>query len=209
MAASVLPSEVIMKMVWPNVWPGADMAWMPGRNSWPSLKKMMRSRLGSRFLRTPSYERLHVGWILHVQLLLVGPEIEVGLRDVDLRVREMPAAVIGHDAPDVVAVGVRAYHRIDGGRIDAGGLERGRQLAGGRPNMADVPMPVSNRTSLSPVLSTSTFCSSTTLVGERKLSVSILLTSSFEVPRKLAEGSPSGKGPSDTTVAWILPWLKR
>ena len=42
------------RSVWPTVWPGADMAWMPGRNSWPSLKNTMRSRLGSRFLRAPS-----------------------------------------------------------------------------------------------------------------------------------------------------------
>ncbi len=44
------------------------------------------------------------------------------------------------------------------------------------------------------------FCSSTTLVVERKLSVSILPISSLDVPRKLPEGSPSGRMPSDTTV---------
>jgi hypothetical protein len=54
MAHSDLPSEVIMKQVWPIVCPGAEMAWMPGRNSWPSLKNTILSRLGSRFLRAPS-----------------------------------------------------------------------------------------------------------------------------------------------------------
>ena len=50
------------------------------------------------------------------------------------------------------------------------------------PNAFEVPMPVSNRTSLSPVFTIGEFCSSTTLSGLRKLSDSIFFTSSFGTP---------------------------
>ena len=71
-----------MKMVWPTVWPGAAIACTPGRNSWPSLKNTMRSRTGSRFLRAWTTKSFSVA----AQLAFVGPEIEIALRDVELRV---------------------------------------------------------------------------------------------------------------------------
>ena len=70
-------------------------------------------------------------------------------------------------------------------------------------------MPVSNRINLSPVLTIGEFCSSTTLSGERKLSESIFFTSSFGTPVKVPEGSPSGSGPSETTVTSASPSTKR
>ena len=62
---------------------------------------------------------------------------------------------------------------------------------------------------LSPAFTTRTFCSSTTLSGDRKLSVSMRRTSSFVVPRKLAAGSPRGRMPSEMTVACMFPCAKR
>src|SRR6266851_1396630 len=56
------------------------------------------------------------------------------------------------------------------------------------PNIFNVPMPVSNSTSLSPVLTIGEFCSSTTLSGDRKLSLSIFLTSSSGTPIKVPLG---------------------
>ena len=77
------------------------------------------------------------------------------------------------------------------------------------PKSFRLPMPVSNSTSLSPVLTTSAFCSRTALPIGRKLSVSCLSISSLLSPLKLVCGSPSGSVPSDTTVASALPSLKR
>ena len=77
------------------------------------------------------------------------------------------------------------------------------------PNAFEVPMPVSNSTSLSPKLTIGEFCSSTTLSGDRKLSLSIFLTSSSGTPMKVPLGGPSGSGPSDTTLTSALPSVKR
>ncbi len=82
-------------------------------------------------------------------------------------------------------------------------------LPGVGPNIGEVPMPLSISTIRSPVLSTMTFCSSTTLLGSRKLSVSIVPISSFDTPEKVPDGSPSGRMPSETTVPSKLPSLKR
>jgi len=65
--------------------------------------------------------------------------------------------------------------------------------AGGRAEQMRRPMPVSNSTSLSPMLTIGEFCSSTTLSGDRKLSLSIFLTSSSGTPTKVPLGGPSGK----------------
>ena len=77
------------------------------------------------------------------------------------------------------------------------------------PKMFRLPMPVSNSTMRSPVLSTRMFCSSTAFSSGRKLSVSCLSISAGESPLKFLCGSPSGSGPSDTMVASALPSLKR
>jgi hypothetical protein len=77
------------------------------------------------------------------------------------------------------------------------------------PNNFEVPMPVSNRISLSPVFTIGEFCSSTTLSGDRKLSLSIFRTSSSGTPTKVPLGGPSGNGPSETTVTSALPRTKR
>lgn len=77
------------------------------------------------------------------------------------------------------------------------------------PKIFRLPMPVSKRTSLSPVLSTSTFCSRTALSIGRKFSLSWRSISSLLSPVKLVCGSPSGSVPSDTIVASALPSLKR
>ena len=53
------------------------------------------------------------------------------------------------------------------------------------------------------------FCSSTTLSGDRKLSVNIFRISSSGTPVKVPLGSPSGSGPSETTVTSAPPRLKR
>jgi hypothetical protein len=78
------------------------------------------------------------------------------------------------------------------------------------PSILLAPMPLSNSTTRSPVLMTSAFCCSTTLSVGRKLSVSVLASSSFDRPTKMSDlGSPIGNGPSETTVASMLPTLKR
>ena len=86
------------------------------------------------------------------------------------------------------------------------------RLATSRP-MASVRLteliPVSNKASLSPVLITRTFWSSTTLSVGRNWSLIILLISSAVGPRKVFFGSPIASGPSDTTVASMVPSLKR
>jgi hypothetical protein len=66
------------------------------------------------------------------------------------------------------------------------------------PNAFDVPMPVSNRISLSPVFTIGEFCSSTTLSGLRKLSESILPYFLIGTPTKVPLGGPSGSVPSET-----------
>src|ERR1035438_8406115 len=53
------------------------------------------------------------------------------------------------------------------------------------PNIFEVPMPVSNSTSLSPMFTIGEFCSSTILSGDRKLSVSIFVISSSGAPTKV------------------------
>src|SRR5262245_15836592 len=70
-------------------------------------------------------------------------------------------------------------------------------------------IPVSNSASLSPVLITSAFWSSTTLSAGRKWSLIIWPSSSAVGPRKVREAGPIASGPSDTTVASMLPILKR
>src|SRR5215475_1172950 len=77
------------------------------------------------------------------------------------------------------------------------------------PNIFEVPMPVSNRISLSPVLTIGEFCSSTTFSADRKLSVSIFLTSSSGTPTKVPLGGPSGNVPSETTVTSASPRTRR
>jgi hypothetical protein len=85
--------------------------------------------VGQKVFARALHERLHIGGVLHAELALIRPEVEVCLRDVDLRVRKMAAAVIAHDPPDVVTMGVRSDHRIDVLGIDAGCLEVGEQLS--------------------------------------------------------------------------------
>jgi hypothetical protein len=53
------------------------------------------------------------------------------------------------------------------------------------------------------------FCSSTTLSGDRKLSLNIFFTSSSGTPMKVPLGGPSGNGPSETTVTSASPRPKR
>ena len=77
------------------------------------------------------------------------------------------------------------------------------------PNNASVPMPVSNSTTRSPKLATSTFCSSTALSAGKKLSCSSRAISSLVMFWKAAEGSPSGNWPSETMVHSASPSLKR
>src|SRR3954471_12199512 len=134
---------------------------------------------------------------------LVGPEIVVGLGDVVLRVREVARAVVGDAAAAMVDMRVRHHHRVDVLRSVLMSLP----VVG--PKIFRLPMPVSKRTSLSPVLSTSTFCSRTALSIGRKFSLSWRSISSLLSPVKLVCGSPSGSVPSDTIVASALPSLKR
>ena len=61
--------------------------------------------------------------------LVIGPEFQVGLRDVDLRVGKIAAAVRRHDAADVIDVGMGRDDRIDIVGIDAGRLEVRHQPA--------------------------------------------------------------------------------
>ena len=57
------------------------------------------------------------------RLAFVGPEFEVGLRHVDLRVREVAGLGIGHQAEAMVGMRVRQHDRVDVLGIDAGELE--------------------------------------------------------------------------------------
>ena len=45
--------------MWPTVWPGVEIAMMPGMNSSPSFTNIMRSRFGTRFCRAPRDHHLH------------------------------------------------------------------------------------------------------------------------------------------------------
>ena len=85
----------------------------------------MRSRLGSRFFFAVQPRTFPRG----AQPLVVGPEFEVGLGDIDLRVGEVAAAVRGHDPADVVDMRVSGNDGVDVVGIDAGLFEIGRQLA--------------------------------------------------------------------------------
>src|SRR5262245_35939264 len=135
--------------------------------------------------------------------LVVGPEFQVGLRDVDLRVREIAVAVRRHDPADVIdmcVVGMTAS-------MSLGSMPDCLRLAASRP-IASLRLteliPVSNKASLSPVLITSTFSSSTTLSAGRKWSLIILPSSSAVGPRKVRDAGPIASGPSETTVASML-----
>ena len=59
--------------------------------------------------------------------LVVGPEFQVGLGDIDLRVGEIAAAVRRHDPTDMVDVRMGGDDRVDVGGVDAGLLEVGDQ----------------------------------------------------------------------------------
>src|SRR5215831_8159899 len=95
--------------------------------------------------------------------LVVGPELQIRLRDVDLRVREIAAAVRRHDTADMV-VGM-TWSMSLGSIPDCLRLVTSRPIASLR--LTEL-IPVSNSASLSPVLITSTFWSSTTLSAGRK-----------------------------------------
>ncbi len=77
------------------------------------------------------------------------------------------------------------------------------------PNSLSEPIPVSNSTSLLPVLRIRMFCSSTAFDSGRKLLVSCASISAGVRPRKLVWGSPSGRVPSETMVASASPRVKR
>src|SRR5204863_246328 len=57
------------------------------------------------------------------ELTFIGPEIEVGLRHVDLGVGKVAAAVVGHQAPAVVGMRMGENDRIDVLRVETGGFE--------------------------------------------------------------------------------------
>ena len=100
----------------------------------------------------------------------VGPEFEVGLRHVDLRVREVAGLGIGHQAEAMVGMGVgeRRPHRCPWDRC-----RRSCRFASSRPLSFPIilkaPSPVSNSTSWLPVLITSVFCSSRHHVGRQEV----------------------------------------
>src|SRR5262249_27470493 len=99
--------------------------------------------------------------------LVIGPELEVRLRDMDLRVREITAAVRRHDTAiwSMCAwVGMTSSMSL-GSIPDCLRLVTSRPIASLR--LTEL-IPVSNSASLSPVLITSTFWSSTTLSAGRK-----------------------------------------
>ena len=114
--------------MWPTVWPGARIAWIPGRNSSPSLMKTIRSRLGVRFLRAVSRKDLE----LRGDFGFVGPEIVVGLRDVVLRVGEMAGAVVGHAPAAMIDMRMAHHHGVDVLGIDPRLFQAVEELAGRR-----------------------------------------------------------------------------
>ncbi len=59
----------------------------------------------------------------------VGPVLQIGLRHIDLRVRENALAAIGHQSRAVIGMRMGQDHGIDVLRLDAGGLQVGQQLA--------------------------------------------------------------------------------
>ncbi|GCC47026.1 hypothetical protein chiPu_0031366, partial [Chiloscyllium punctatum] len=65
-------------------------------------------------------------------LAFVGPEIEIALRDVVLRIREQRLVVGADDAADMIDMGVRQHDGVDVLRLDAGFLHALLLPAGGR-----------------------------------------------------------------------------
>ncbi len=118
-----------MKMVWPTVWPGAAIACTPGRNSWPSLKNTMPIPHRQQVLAGVHDEVLQ----RTAHLAFIGPEIEVALRDVVLRIGEQRLVVGVDDAADMVDMGVRQHDGVDILRLDAGFLHALLLPPGGRP----------------------------------------------------------------------------
>src|SRR6266699_1663213 len=109
----------------------------------------------------------------------------------------------------MVGMAVRKHHRVDVFRLDAGFRHALLLAPGGRAKALRRAEAVSNSTSLSPMFTIGEFCSSTMLVGDRKLSLSIFRISSSGTPVKVPLGSPSDSGPSDTTVTSAPPKLNR
>ena len=66
------------------------------------------------------------------ELAFIGPEIEIALRDVELRVGEQRLAVVADDAADMVDMRVRQHHRVDVAGLDAGFRHALLLPAGGR-----------------------------------------------------------------------------
>src|SRR5262249_52252467 len=64
-------------------------------------------------------------------LALIGPELEIALCNVELRIGKQHFAALVHYATDVVDMGVRKHHRIDFLRLDAGFLHALLLAAGG------------------------------------------------------------------------------
>jgi hypothetical protein len=67
-----------------------------------------------------------------IELAFIGPEIEIALGNVELRVGKQRLAICADHAADMIGMGVGKHHRIDIFRLDAGGFQALLLTAGGR-----------------------------------------------------------------------------
>ena len=178
---------------------------MPGRNSWPSLMNTMRSRSAVRFFFACREEGLQrsAGELLDRSSNLDRLARCSTARSGNCACRRRHVAA----ADDRCARGSSPPRRCPSDRCRPASCCSSACRWSGRRSFA-VPMPVSNRTRWSPVLTISAFCSSTAFVERQEIVGKLLAISSCERPRNSCVGSPSGRVPSDTTVAFGVAELE-
>jgi hypothetical protein len=59
----------------------------------------------------------------------VCPDVEIGLGEIELRIREGTRPVVGHQTPAMIAMRMSENHCVDVLGLDACGLQIGWQLA--------------------------------------------------------------------------------
>ena len=96
-------------MVWPTVWPGAAMRLHAGQEFLAVLEEHQAVAHRQQVLAGVDHEILQRA----AELAFIGPEIEIALGDVELRVREQRLVVGADDAADMIDMGVREHHRVD------------------------------------------------------------------------------------------------
>ena len=98
--------------------------------------KCSRSLFGMQILARRVDEGLHL-----LRFALVGPEVEISLGDVELRIREIARSVVLVVAAEVVDMGMGHHHGIDILGIDPRSLQARLQPSGRRPKQVQVAEP--------------------------------------------------------------------